>query len=245
MLFNSLDFAVFLPLVFAVYWLIPKQKIKSQNLLLLAASYVFYGWWDWRFLSLIVFSTLVDFLVGLEIDKTPSDKKKKLLLWLSIIVNIGFLGFFKYFDFFIENFQSAFTFLGYSFQSSLTLNIILPVGISFYTFQTLSYSIDVYRGKLKPTRDLIQFSAYVSFFPQLVAGPIERAINLLPQFSKPRDFDYEQAVAGMRQILWGLFKKIVIADNCAIIVNEVFEGYTEFNGSTLLLGRSIRISDLW
>ncbi|MFT7421581.1 MAG: alginate O-acetyltransferase complex protein AlgI [Arcticibacterium sp.] len=236
MLFNSLDFAFFLPIVFTIYWLIPKTKIRSQNLLLLFASYVFYGWWDWRFLSLIIFSTLVDFLVGLEIQRSTSSKRKKLMLWISIVVNLGFLGFFKYFDFFIENFQEAFTFLGYNFGATSSLNIILPVGISFYTFQTLSYSIDVYKGKLNPTKDLIQFSAYVSFFPQLVAGPIERAVNLLPQFSKSRSFDVAQAVDGMRQILWGLFKKIVIADNCAIIVNQIFTDYTEFNGSTLLIG---------
>lgn len=194
-----------------------------------------YGWWDWRFLSLIAFSTLVDYSVGIRLGIEQNQLKRKILLWTSIIVNLGFLGFFKYYNFFLDNFTQAFSFLGRDISVS-SLNIILPVGISFYTFQTLSYSIDVYKGKLKPTKDIIAFSAFVSFFPQLVAGPIERATNLLPQFYKSREFDYNKAVDGMRQILWGLFKKVVIADNAAVFANLIFNNSADYSGSTLLLG---------
>ena len=235
MLFNSLDFAVFLPIVFFIYWFLVKKSIKLQNLLIVIASYVFYGWWDWRFLSLIAFSTLVDYSVGIRLGIEQNQLKRKILLWTSIIVNLGFLGFFKYYNFFLDNFTQAFSFLGRDISVS-SLNIILPVGISFYTFQTLSYSIDVYKGKLKPTKDIIAFSAFVSFFPQLVAGPIERATNLLPQFYKSREFDYHKAVDGMRQILWGLFKKVVIADNAAVFANLIFNNSADYSGSTLLLG---------
>ena len=235
MLFNSIDFAIFLPIVFLLYWFVFKKDLKHQNILLVVASYVFYGWWDWRFLSLIVFSSVVDFMIGRFLSSTDDPKKRKGLLIISILVNIGFLGFFKYFNFFAESFAEAFTFLGGHFEPS-RLNIILPVGISFYTFQTLSYSIDVYRRKLDSTRDVVSFFAFVSFFPQLVAGPIERATNLLPQFYKKREFDYAKAVDGMRQILWGLFKKVVIADNAAIYANDIFQNYTDYSGSTLLLG---------
>jgi alginate O-acetyltransferase complex protein AlgI len=234
MLFNSIEFLLFLPLVLAVYWFGLKRNIRLQNIWLLIASYFFYGWWDWRFLSLIVFSSIIDFFVGIRLDKTDTKKTRKLLLFLSIFVNIGFLGFFKYFNFFAESFADAFTFFGKNIEAS-RLNIILPVGISFYTFQTLSYSIDVYRKKLNHTKDPIAFFAFVSFFPQLVAGPIERATNLLPQFSKNRTVNYDQVANGLRQILWGFFKKIVIADNCASIVNDVFANYTDYNGSTLAL----------
>ncbi len=235
MLFHSIEFAFFLPIVFILYWFVTNKKIKVQNTLLLIVSYIFYGWWDWRFLSLIAFSSFVDFFVGVKLKHTQNDKQRKLLLLISIIVNLGFLGFFKYFNFFAENFSQAFTLLGQPI-SVARLNIVLPVGISFYTFQTLSYSIDVYRRKLEPTTDIIAFFAFVSFFPQLVAGPIERATNLLPQFYKKREFDHNNAVDGMRQILWGLFKKVVIADNCAIFVNDIFANYTTYSGSTLLLG---------
>ena len=234
MLFNSIDFAIFLPLVFVIYWLLNK-RLKLQNLFLLIASYVFYGWWDWRFLSLILFSTVVDYLVGLKLNKTQHNKRRLLYLWISIVVNIGFLGFFKYYNFFLENFKTAFTFFGAEFQAN-SLHIILPVGISFYTFQTLSYTIDIYNKKLKPTRDFIAFGAFVSFFPQLVAGPIERAKNLLPQFYRNRRFTYPEAVAGLRQILWGFIKKVVIADNCAQFADMIFNNYQEYSGSTLLLG---------
>ena len=235
MLFNSIDFAVFLPIVFILYWALGSNKIKEQNLLLFLVSYVFYGWWDWRFLSLIFFSTLVDYTIGVSLKTNNKPGQRKVLLWASIIVNLGFLGFFKYYNFFLDNFISAFTFFGGSFTAS-SLQIILPVGISFYTFQTLSYSIDVYKRKLEPTRDFIAFGAFVSFFPQLVAGPIERATNLLPQFYKKRRFNYSNAVNGLKQILWGFFKKVVIADNCAEFANQIFNNSADYSGSSLLVG---------
>ena len=235
MLFNSLDFAVFLPIVFVLYWLVTNHNLKLQNALIVAASYVFYGWWDWRFLSLIIFSTVLDYSIGIRLKYEENHKKRKILMWTSIIVNLGFLGFFKYYNFFLDNFIAAFSFFGHEIQAN-NLNIILPVGISFYTFQTLSYSIDVYKKKLEPTEDFIAFSAFVCFFPQLVAGPIERATNLLPQFYTKRTFEYDKAVDGMRQILLGLFKKVVIADNCAEYANLIFNNYQDYNGSTLLLG---------
>ena len=235
MLFNSLDFAVFLPIVFILYWFVFQKNLKAQNFLIVMASYLFYGWWDWRFLSLIAFSTLVDYTIGLKLSKEVRVKKRKMLLLMSILVNLGFLGFFKYYNFFLDNFVTAFSFFGNEINAN-SLNIILPVGISFYTFQTLSYTIDVYRKKLEPTKNLIAFTAFVSFFPQLVAGPIERATNLLPQFYKKRTFNYTLAVDGLRQILWGLFKKIVIADNCATYANLIFNNSDDYSGSTLLLG---------
>jgi len=235
MLFNSIDFAVFLPIVFVLYWFVTNHNLKLQNALIVAASYVFYGWWDWRFLSLIIFSTVLDYSIGRKLKYEENQKTRKVLLWASIIVNLGFLGFFKYYNFFLDNFIAAFSFFGQEIQRN-SLNIILPVGISFYTFQTLSYTIDVYKKKLEPTEDFIAFSAFVCFFPQLVAGPIERATNLLPQFYKKRSFEYDKAVDGMRQILWGLFKKVVIADNCAEYANLIFNNYQDYNGSTLLLG---------
>ena len=235
MLFNSIDFAIFLPIVFVIYWFVVNKSLKLQNVFIVFASYVFYGWWDWRFLSLILFSTLVDYLVGIALSKQQDSGKRKILLWTSIIVNLGFLGFFKYYNFFVDNFVQAFSFFGQDIQPN-TLNIILPVGISFYTFQTLSYTIDVYRRKLEPTIDFISFAAFVSFFPQLVAGPIERASNLLPQFYVKRHFNYSKAVDGLRQILWGLFKKVVIADNCAQFANTIFDGYETYSASTLFLG---------
>ena len=235
MFFNSLDFAIFLPIVFIIYWFVCNNNLKSQNFLIVAASYVFYGWWDWRFLSLILFSTIVDYSVGRGLLKQENLTKRKVLLWISILVNLGFLGVFKYYNFFLDNFITAFSFFGTEIKAN-SLNIILPVGISFYTFQTLSYSIDVYKRKLEPTKEFIAFSAFVSFFPQLVAGPIERATRLLPQFYKKRIFNYSKAVDGMRQILWGLFKKIVIADNCAEYANLIFNNSAYYSGSTLVLG---------
>ena len=235
MLFNSLDFAVFLPLVFILYWFITNKSLKAQNLLILIASYVFYGWWDWKFLSLIVISTLVDYYVGLYLAKEESAKKRKQLLWISMLVNLGFLGFFKYYNFFIESFATAFSFFGEEIKPH-TLNIILPVGISFYTFQTMSYTIDVYRKKLSPTKNIIEFAAFVTFFPQLVAGPIERATNLLPQFQQKRIFNHQEAISGIHLILWGLFKKIVIADTCATYVNSIFNNYESMNTLSLVLG---------
>ncbi|WP_435132206.1 MBOAT family O-acyltransferase [Formosa sp. A9] len=235
MLFNSLEFFIFLPIVFILYWSIGSKNIKSQNLLIAVSSYVFYGWWDWRFLSLIAFSSILDYSIGLKLDKTENKYNRKLLLWISICVNLGFLAFFKYFNFFIDSLVTSFTFFGYPLKIR-TLNILLPVGISFYTFQTLSYTIDVYNKKLKPTKDFIGFLAFVSFFPQLVAGPIERATNLLPQFKTQRQFNYQTAVFGLRQVIWGFFKKIVIADNCAQYANIIFNNYEDYSGSTLLLG---------
>ena len=235
MLFNSIDFAIFLPVVFLLYWFVFNRNLRLQNFLIVVASYIFYGWWDWKFLSLIVFSTMVDYTVGLAINKETQQTRRKFLLGLSVFVNLGFLGFFKYYNFFLDNFVAAFTIFGAEISAN-SLNIILPVGISFYTFQTMSYTIDIYRKKLDPTNDFIAFSAFVSFFPQLVAGPIERATNLLPQFYKARTFEYAKAVDGSRQILWGFFKKIVIADNCAIYANEIFNNSGDYSGSTLLLG---------
>lgn len=235
MLFNSIDFAIFLPIVFVLYWFVVNYNYKVQNLFIVIASYIFYGWWDWRFLLLIFFSTLVDYSVGRGLSKYDDPKIRKRLLWISISVNLGFLAFFKYFNFFLDNFITAFTFFGIEFEGQ-SLNIILPVGISFYTFQTLSYTIDVYKRKLVATDDFISFAAFVSFFPQLVAGPIERATHLLPQFHKKRVFDYDLAVDGMRQILWGLFKKVVIADNSAEVANQIFNNSDSYSGSTLLLG---------
>jgi alginate O-acetyltransferase complex protein AlgI len=235
MLFNSFEFALFLPIVFVLYWFVFNKSLRFQNLLIVVASFVFYGWWDWRFLSLLTLSSLVDYLVGLGFLKLSKTGERKILLAISIIVNLGLLGFFKYYNFFIESFVDAFTFFGTAPHIE-TMRIVLPVGISFYTFQTMSYSIDVYRKNLEPTKDMIAFFAYVSFFPQLVAGPIERATNLLPQFYRKRIFEYPKAMDGMRQILWGLFKKIVIADNCAQYANDIFNNYENYNGSTLLLG---------
>lgn len=234
MFFNSIDFAIFLPTVFILYWAVDRN-LKLQNWLIVAASYVFYGWWDWRFLTLVFFSTAVDYSVGLGLSNARSKAKRKLLLWVSIVVNLGLLGVFKYYNFFLDNLITAFSLFGTEINRN-SLNIILPVGISFYTFQTLSYTIDIYRRKLGPTRDFIAFAAFVSFFPQLVAGPIERASNLLPQFYTKRVFDYSSAVDGLRQILWGLFKKILIADNCAKYANLLFNNSTDYSGSSLLLG---------
>jgi D-alanyl-lipoteichoic acid acyltransferase DltB (MBOAT superfamily) len=235
MLFNSIDFAFFLPLVFVFYWALGKAGVKVQNAFIVLASYYFYGSWDWRFLFLIIFSTLVDFSIGILLSRENNKTKRKLLLWTSIVVNLGFLGFFKYYNFFLDNFINAFSLFGTKIQAN-SLDIILPVGISFYTFQTLSYTIDVYKKKLKPTQDVFAFGAFVSFFPQLVAGPIERATNLLPQFYSKRQFDYGKAVDGLRQILWGLFKKVVIADNAAQIANYLFDNPDQYSGSTLLIG---------
>lgn len=233
--FNSLDFALFLLLVFFLYWFVCKDSIRKQNILILAASYTFYGWWDYRFLLLIIISSAIDYTVGLYLQKATTQTVRKWLLSISIFANLGILLFFKYYNFFIESFVHAFSHFGITLEIT-TLYIILPVGISFYTFQTLSYTIDIYRNKIQPTRDIIAFFAFVSFFPQLVAGPIERAKDLLTQFLKKRQFSYQQAVDGLRQMLWGLFKKVVIADNCAEYIRNIFNNYQELSGSTLLLG---------
>jgi D-alanyl-lipoteichoic acid acyltransferase DltB (MBOAT superfamily) len=244
MLFNSIEFLLFLPLVFAAYWILnrwtgTRTGLQAQNLLLLAASYLFYGWWDWRFLSLIAFSTAVDYTVGLQIAK-HAERSPPARRWLavSIAINLGLLGYFKYANFFIESWVEAWAAAGVTMNAN-TLKIILPVGISFYTFQTLSYAIDIYRRKLEPTKDFIAFAAFVSFFPQLVAGPIERASALLPQISQRRRFDYHEAVSGMKLITWGLFKKVVVADTCAIYVNQLFEAPNAYNGPSLMLGAAL------
>jgi D-alanyl-lipoteichoic acid acyltransferase DltB (MBOAT superfamily) len=235
LLFNSIDFAIFLPLVFIGYWFIFNKNLRTQNLFLLVISYIFYGWWDPRFLILILFSTIVDFWIGNKIYTTTSTTKSKRLLLISILANLGLLGFFKYFNFFQENLVTAFTFFGEGINMR-QLNIILPFGISFYTFQTLSYTIDIYRKKLTPSSNFIEFGTFVSFFPQLVAGPIERAANMLPQIKTQRLFNYHKAIDGTKQILWGLVKKIVIADNLAPYVTYIFENHEKLHASTLLLG---------
>lgn len=219
MLFNSLDFYLFLPIVFLLYWFVFKQ-LQWQNLFVVICSYVFYGWWDWRFLLLIAFTTLFSYGSGLMIEHYAGRRKaQRMVSAANIVLNLLILGIFKYYNFFAENMAVLLRQFG-MVADWPTLNIILPVGISFYTFQALSYTIDVYRGNIKPTRDIVAFFAFISFFPQLVAGPIERATNLLPQFQRKRSFDYVRAVDGMRQMLWGFFKKMVIADNCAALVNE-------------------------
>ena len=236
MLFNSIEFLLFLPLVFILYWFIFNKNLKLQNLLVLISSYIFYGWWDYRFLSLIFFSTIVDYFIGLNISKYSDDLKRKLLLLCSVIFNLSLLGFFKYYNFFVESWIDLFNNIGYEIKSIWTLNIILPVGISFYTFQTMSYTIDIYRNKLKPTKDFISFASFVSFFPQLVAGPIERATNLLPQILSAREFKSKQAVQGLRLIVWGMFKKVVIADSLAPLVDNIFTNYQDLGGGVLCLG---------
>ena len=237
-MFNSLQYAIFLPIVFLLYWFVfdrfiskSKWQLQLQNAFVVVASYVFYGWWDWRFLLLIAFTSCCSWGSGLLIGKAKTKKEAKIWTALNIVLNLGILALFKYYDFFVAEFAKLF----HISTDGLLLKVILPVGISFYTFQALSYSIDVYRGKIEPTKDIIAFFAFISFFPQLVAGPIERATNLLPQFLKKREFHFYTAADGMRQILWGLFKKIVVADNCAVYVDEVFKNYTDQSGSTLLL----------
>lgn len=232
MLFNSFEFLIYLPIVFLLYWFVFKP-LKWQNLFMVAASYVFYGWWDWHFLVLIAFTTFCSFLSGRLIEKYTA--YGKIIAGVNICINLLILGVYKYYDFFVASFCEAFQSLGITLHCS-SLNLILPVGISFYTFQALSYTIDVYRKKMRATTDIIAFFAFISFFPQLVAGPIERATNLLPQFLKVRQFDYAKAVDGMRQILWGLFKKMVVADNCAVVVNEIFADYASLSGPHLWIG---------
>jgi len=233
MLFNSLNFAIFLPIVFVLHWFIFKNK-QSQNILLLIASYFFYACWDWRFLFLLVFSTLLDYFTGIKMAET-NNKVRKFWFWLSICVNLGFLAVFKYFNFFAGSFAESVSHLGFH-VNPWVLTIILPVGISFYTFHGLSYVIDIYKQRIPAERNFVDYSLFVSFFPLLVAGPIERATHLLPQIKKKREFNYENAIDGLRQILWGLFKKVVIADQCANFANLIFNNAENYSGSTLLLG---------
>jgi D-alanyl-lipoteichoic acid acyltransferase DltB (MBOAT superfamily) len=233
MLFNSLDFAIFFPIVFILYWLLSKH-LTIRNALILVSSYVFYGWWDWRFLFLIIISSFVDFFIGKQLYKTENQRKRKQLLLVSLFVNLGFLVYFKYTNFFIDTFADSFRLLGKELEIS-TLNIILPVGISFYTFQTLSYTIDIYRKQLKPSKDWLSFFAFVAFFPQLVAGPIERASHLLPQFYKTYKFNYNQVKSGLLLMAFGLFKKMVIADRLAILVNQVYNNPSDYHGVDVII----------
>ncbi|HEY1037751.1 MAG TPA: MBOAT family O-acyltransferase [Bacteroidia bacterium] len=235
MLFNSIGFAIFLPIVFILYWFATNKRLSLQNILLLVASYFFYACWDWRFLFLLVFSTLLDYFTGIKMYESKTTGTKKFWFWFSISVNLGFLGVFKYYNFFASSFADAISYLGFHIDP-WTLKVILPVGISFYTFHGLSYVIDIYKSRIVPEKNFVNYSVFVSFFPLLVAGPIERATHLLPQIQRKRVFDYTQAVDGLRQILWGLFKKVVIADQCAKYANVIFNDYGDYSGSTLALG---------
>lgn len=235
MLFNSLSFAIFLPIVFLVYWFLGKKSYKWQNIFLLAASYYFYAQWDWRFVFLLAFSTALDYFSGIKIHNADAIRSKRIWLILSVGINLGFLGFFKYYNFFIHEFSELLNKIGFQ-PHFFTLQIILPVGISFYTFHGLSYVFDIYNEKIKPTKNIVDYTLFVSFFPLLVAGPIERATHLLPQIKRKRMFDHSKVSDGLRQILWGLFKKMVIADNCAIYANEIFANYETQSGSNLFLG---------
>jgi D-alanyl-lipoteichoic acid acyltransferase DltB (MBOAT superfamily) len=235
MAFNSIKFAVFLIVVFTIYWLLSKRLDKFQNLFLLAASYFFYSAWDWRFLSLLIFSTFLDFFTGFNMYNSNNDRNKKLWFWVSIIVNLGILGMFKYYNFFIQSFTTSAENLGFSIEP-LTINVILPLGISFYTFHGVSYVIDIYYGRIKPERNFIDYAVFVGFFPLLIAGPIERATHLLPQIKQKRVFDYQNVSNGLRQILWGFFKKILVADLCAEYSNTIFNDGGNYSGSTHLLG---------
>ena len=233
MLFNSIEYLIFLPIVFIIYWLL-KNSYKNQNILLLISSYVFYGWWDYRFLSLIIFSSFLDYYVGQKIEEAIGEKHKKRWLLVSLCSNLGLLGVFKYYNFFADSFASTMSTIGWE-VNDLTLNIILPVGISFYTFQTLSYSIDIYRNQIKASRDIVGFFTFVSLFPQLVAGPIERASNLIPQIEKKRDLNVTLLKTGVFQIFIGLFRKVAIADNLGVYVDSVYGNYEIHNSSTLVV----------
>jgi len=235
MLFNSVSFAIFLPIVFVLYWFVTNKNLKAQNILLLVSSYFFYACWDWRFLFLLMFSTLLDYYTGLMMCKTENKGTKKFWFWLSIIINLGFLGIFKYYNFFASSFAEAAAGLGFT-TNPVLLDILLPVGISFYTFHGLSYVIDIYKERIKAERNFVDYAVFVSFFPLLVAGPIERATHLLPQIKSPRIFNLDRAKDGLRQILWGLVKKIVIADQCAELANNIFNNSENMSGSSLVLG---------
>lgn len=230
MLFNSIDYALFLPTVFLLYWFVFKRSLKAQNLFLLLASYFFYACWDWKFLLLILFSTGINYTFGKLVSKESSSKK--IFLWIGILINLAVLGFFKYYNFFIENFVAVFRLFGTELNTT-PLKIILPIGISFYTFQGIGYLADVYKKEIKASENGLSFSLFITFFPQLVAGPIERASNLLTQINKKRIFNYSQAITGVKLIALGLFEKMVIADNCAVIVNSVYADYSSESGSTL------------
>ncbi len=235
MLFNSISFLLFLPIVFAIYWMLNKRGLQLQNVLLLVASYFFYACWDWRFLFLLIFSTALDYFTGLKMHEASNEHNKKFWFWLSVGINLGFLGVFKYYNFFAESLTLALEKIGFH-ASFWTLEVILPVGISFYTFHGLSYVIDIYKNRIAPEKNMITYSLFVSYFPLLVAGPIERATHLLPQIKRQRQFNYSQAIQGVKQIIWGLFKKVVVADNCAFFVNQIFENSATHTSSELWLG---------
>ncbi|MFB9077331.1 MBOAT family O-acyltransferase [Flavobacterium procerum] len=235
MFFNSIAFAVFLPIVFFLYWFVFNKTKSTQNALLIIASYYFYSCWDWRFLFLLVFSTFLDYYTGIQIEKGKSEKSRKFWFWLSIIVNLGFLGIFKYYNFFAASFAEMFTSFGFK-VSPILLDVILPVGISFYTFHGLSYVIDIYYKRIKAEYNFVDYSLFVSYFPLLVAGPIERATHLLPQVKVKREFNFQTAKEGVYQIIWGLVKKVVIADTCAVYANAIFDHYTSMNTFSLILG---------
>jgi alginate O-acetyltransferase complex protein AlgI len=235
MIFNSFRFLYFLPTVFILYWFVAQRKLKAQNILLLVASYFFYACWNYKFLFLLIFSTLLDYFTGLQMEKSESREKKRFWFWFSIIINLGFLGLFKYYNFFVSSFIDFLSLFGIQGHAT-TLNVILPVGISFYTFHGLSYVIDIFYNRIKAEKNFVDYSVFVSFFPLLVAGPIERATHLLPQIKQERSFDPNKAADGLRQILWGLFMKVVVADNCALIVNEVFKDHHQYNAGTLWVG---------
>jgi alginate O-acetyltransferase complex protein AlgI len=234
MLFNSFEFFLFLPTVFALYWFVFNRNLTLQNALILVASYFFYGWWSWQFMCLLMLSTLLDYSYGFAVAST-NKRKAKLFLWLSILNNLGVLGIFKYYNFFADQFKVAFAQVGIHIHPAI-LAVALPVGISFYTFHGMSYVFDIYRGYQKPVKNFVEYAVFVAFFPLLVAGPIERANHLLPQVQRKRFFDYMQAVEGCRLILWGLFKKVVIADNLSVIVDQIFNNYSNQNGITLIVG---------
>ncbi|MEO8534397.1 MAG: MBOAT family O-acyltransferase [Flavobacterium sp.] len=235
MFFNSLAFAIFLPIVFFLYWFVFNKTKSTQNALLIAASYYFYSCWDWRFLFLLVFSTFLDYYTGIQIEKGKSEKSRKFWFWLSILVNLGFLGIFKYYNFFAASFSEVLGSVGIK-ASPILLEVILPVGISFYTFHGLSYVIDIYYKRIKAEYNFVDYSLFVSYFPLLVAGPIERATHLLPQVKVKREFNFQLAKEGIYQIIWGLVKKVVIADTCAIYANAIFDNYTSMNSFSLILG---------
>ena len=235
MFFNSLSFAIFLPIVFLLYWFVFNKTKSTQNALLIVASYYFYSCWDWRFLFLLVFSTFLDYYTGIQIEKSSNEKGRKFWFWLSIIINLGFLGIFKYYNFFSASFAQMLTSGGIK-ASPILLDVILPVGISFYTFHGLSYVIDIYYKRIKAEYNFVDYSLFVSYFPLLVAGPIERATHLLPEIKVKREFDFEKAKEGICQIIWGLVKKVVIADTCATYANAIFDNYTSMNSLSLILG---------
>jgi len=234
-LFNSVEFAVFLPLVFLIYWLYFKDAFKKQNVFLLFASYLFYGWWDWRFLILLIVVSLVNYVIGIKIETGRNDRHRKVFLIAGLVINLGVLGFFKYFNFFIEGFIDLVSLFGYDLKGT-AINIVLPLGISFYTFLSLSYLLDIHKRKLVADKNLTNVLLCLSFFPIILAGPIQRPASLLPQIRAKRIFNYNQAVDGLRQILWGLFVKIAVADNMAHLANEIFLNYADYDGGTLILG---------